>query len=371
MSLGLSDEQLGQKETSARSFQALAVEQKKLKRKRQDDEAKGEITSQLVLHDSSQLSLPVDPIPPRYTRIEELLATALRDKLLPMVDPVVLSSSNLRALKTNGSALKVTLLVIWAYTTGLQRSMALSGRNKCYNSLGGLGNQRALERGRRAMALALPPDFAGADGIAEVDMKASKEGGPIVIRHRFTNELVRLPISDLPPFQSLSDLTITANHSEAQLALTSKLGNSEKSYNSSNCFKTHSVAGNFAASAFLTPPRSKMMRGDMMVVASPSADRNPNTPTASVADGSDDILPSMLAASLDAAAETTSPGETLVYGDGEHPVGHTEGVASSSKGMEALGEGDEDVANADGGVGALTEKYVAMLDEATLKVPPP
>lgn len=128
----------------------------KAKRKREDEDAK-HVDNELV----PQLEDRFLPIP-HAAQVQ----STLRNKLMPSIDPPCCAPSRRPA-----TASKVTLLGTWGFTTGLPRSMNAADKNKCHNALGAKGNRHVFERGRRVMAVTLPPDFVNPGGIAEAISK--------------------------------------------------------------------------------------------------------------------------------------------------------------------------------------------------------
>jgi len=75
-----------------------------------------------------------------------------------------------------------------------------------------------MQRGRRAQAIILPPDYDEKDGI--FFLTVSKEC--VVLNNRFTKATCNIPASEVPPFQTDDDLVIKENFSETRAALKSR-----------------------------------------------------------------------------------------------------------------------------------------------------
>lgn len=148
----------------------------------------------------------------------------LRDRILSSLE-TTLSTSNLRAMRCPEAPSKHGLLRILEFATGLPADTPLHNRVAftCYNRLAYVAQQMALARGRRALFLSLPPDWATA-GLFEVRGMSATEPGAVEVAHRFSNSVATIPASKVPAHQTEQDLVINCNWSEERACLVGKVG---------------------------------------------------------------------------------------------------------------------------------------------------
>lgn len=284
-SLGLTDDQLKTPEGQAKSLQARAHEEKR-KRKAEEQTVKAETAAQQYDEtDTEVLNLPTLFVPDKCLTLESLPMSTLRDKVLPAIGGQVLSSHNLRSMLKDGGAvgMKLQCLRLWELCTGCQPDLALTGRLRCLNQIILFGQQRAEQRGHRAMSVTLPPVWEEA-GLVELD-PVKTERGEVRIKHRFTMQQVLISPADVPPHQSTADLFIAQNWSEVRCSLASHLNPSgDRQHFLTNYFKGQSVAVDEAGRVpMITPKKIKTMK-DEVGPASASGSRVRGEPSADIAD---------------------------------------------------------------------------------------
>jgi hypothetical protein len=157
ISLGVTDENLTEREDVPLSFAATAmVERQKSKQELMPGSVK---TEDLASCDF----MIVDPLPERYWRLGSLSVPILL-KIVPKVEESTLSCANLRCMKCVETTTKDCLLKILDFSAGLTEDFAWVGRFRCVVAIGNLAVSRSIERGRRALDIPLPP-FWPRDGI--------------------------------------------------------------------------------------------------------------------------------------------------------------------------------------------------------------
>lgn len=260
------------------------MEAKKEKRKAEHDKLMGKTTdgAQEQEDDPNAIPLPSDPIAQRITKIEDISVAALRDKVLPLVDATIFSSQNLKAMKLSGTHFKEILLEVWEFTTGVCRSRPLGSDMRCFNKLGVWGGERAAERGRRALALTLPPDF-DVQGLAEIGELL--ESGSLEVKHRFTGEVVHVAAKDLPPLQDGGH----TNFSETKFAVTSTMvsDDSRRHLLCNYIKKTSTAHCEVHSTALFVTPRKKprISEGSIDTPTGSSTSASPTSGVASVEGG--------------------------------------------------------------------------------------
>ena len=85
-------------------------------------------------------------------------------KIVPQIEESTLSCANLRCMKCTDTTTKDCLLKMIDFASGLCEDFALVGRFRCVVAIATLASSRALERGRRALDIPLPPSWPQ-DGI--------------------------------------------------------------------------------------------------------------------------------------------------------------------------------------------------------------
>jgi len=165
-------------------------------------------------------------IPTKYWSMESLSSTLLATRLLPSIDPEVLTPARLRYLHAPG--LKVgerhtQQLQLVGFLTGLSPEFPLTGKLRYWDSLIQLCQKHYTANGSRAKSLKLPIDFTS-NGIFSLE---PVQGADIVIKDDFTGETKMIKHTDLPPHQEFGDLYVDLNWSFELAAIRFSQGGSE------------------------------------------------------------------------------------------------------------------------------------------------
>lgn len=166
---------------------------------------------------------PSDVVPSTYWRLNQLSKHKLGEKVISQMGEPSLSMANLRAhvYPLGAQASQHVMVELFCFMTGLPDVFPLTQSMRCFSNLVALGRSRAKDRGRRAMALALPPDWER-DGLYRMCKAGAgdgdSEGGEgIEVHYRWGSKTVQLTRAQLPPHTGFGDLQLQANWSE-QLA---------------------------------------------------------------------------------------------------------------------------------------------------------
>lgn len=216
--LGYDDEKIAKKEVMPESYQRTAARQRTNHEENtpnksepgDDDDAKSP---------GVQTVAYIDPVPFTYWRVDSLSKSLLRDKIICYSDPQALSKPNLRAtLDPQGTAkAKVELLRIWEFCTGLPAEFSLTGDYRDFAKVQEIGAARALARGRRALTMALPPDWSIVGVYTIVGADPNQRN--ILVEHRFTKHTAQISMAKLPSCADISELSITKNWSERSASI--------------------------------------------------------------------------------------------------------------------------------------------------------
>lgn len=209
---------------------------------------------------------PTEPIAAKTTRLDMLGVNVLRDRLLPAVEETILSPANLRAIKDKDHTSKIGLLRYLDFTCGLSADFELRGIYRCMLRLCELCRQRAVARGRRALTITLPANWP-TDGIYEKVGDEVTEKGSVMVKQRFTGEVVEVSSAVLPPFECFDDLTVAYNWSESRACLVSSQNPThDKAVVLGRYFCCHTVSGggadsNSASKSICVTPTAEMRNG--------------------------------------------------------------------------------------------------------------
>ena len=242
-SMGYEDSWLTTVEAGPKSFQALAVENRRAKRSvdkvKREEEVKGEQpdSDDGGPDGSGGVALPVEPIPERARVLGDLTLAALRERVIGGLGYTNLSSANLRSLRDPDAMSKQGILRIIEFCAGKDSEYELKGKLRCYNRLTANFRELAEERGHRGLLLPLPPNWPD-DGLATVVGVCPNDPSFIEICHRHTNEVIRVNIKDAPPHTDIKELYVNFNWSEQRLCLASSAPSASKvTYNLVNLFQ--------------------------------------------------------------------------------------------------------------------------------------
>ena len=161
-SLGMSAEELNKPSAQAKasmSVQAKACAERKVNAKREGRAKRESVVQHVMEAGSTGLAELVDPIPDKVRSFGGLGVMVLRDKFLPGLSDTVLSSPNIRAMKSSDHTSQAGLLRYAEFATGFPLDMELQGKLRCMNQLIALGVERMMERGNRIAALRLPASW--------------------------------------------------------------------------------------------------------------------------------------------------------------------------------------------------------------------
>lgn len=262
--LGLNAETIKTPEQGPRTFAAKAVQDRQDNVKKQQASSLEEL-QQLEKDELApgEAELPWKFLDGKYGSLGSLPVVVIRDKLLPAVEPLHLSTAKLRSSRDASLSSKHGLLALLEFATGLTPDFLLAGRFKCENRLVALCQRRALDRGRRVLSVSLPPDWVE-EGLAFVD---SVSDGGVVVENRYTIERVTVAKTECPPFDSIDDLFIDRSFSEIGLALASKRNPSnDGKYMLCNCFKGTSSRRKIAATTQGGTPTTTPRKRALVVV---------------------------------------------------------------------------------------------------------
>lgn len=227
-SLGLSSEEMAKPSARALSAQAAAVQQRKAST---SAEKLAKVEKFQQEHEGDEEHTPgvaeiVDLLPDKMANIGDLGIAVLRDKVLPFIEPTVLSSANIRSLKDGVHSSKPGLLKYLEFATGWRLDMAIVGKIRCVNQLKAAAKEQAVRRGRRCVSLRLPASWLE-DGVYTISCykEGAEDGGAqVTIKHRFTLSEVKLGGNIVPQHKCGDDLMVSNNWSETSAQLISKRG---------------------------------------------------------------------------------------------------------------------------------------------------
>lgn len=216
-SLGYDDARIAKQEQVADSFQTVAAKERTKRVKEEQEEA---ANAETAAGDSIGPIDPSDMVSSTYWKLEAVSYRLLRDRILPAVDDQVLSAANLRTkLDRMGTdrAREESLRILEA-TAGI-RSLPLVGKFRSWPAVRDFVSARASLRGRRALHLSLPPDWA-AQGVFSLE-GMDQEQTAALVKNRYDDRIVQIPSNRLPPFDDFAHLYIESNWSEAMAAVSS------------------------------------------------------------------------------------------------------------------------------------------------------
>jgi len=237
LDFGFDEEKMMSPETpTVQSFTAAAVETRKKRKEEEMEEAAANAKEQDDMggetsddEETFGVALAEDPIPPKAMFMGDLSMSLLRDKLVSQIEPRVLSSANIRALKDTASKNHSAMLQYLEYLTGTRSDHPLRGKHwRCFNRMVLKLRKRAARRGDRVMSLSLPPVWE-LDGLHCIKY-CQVEPPKVTVQQRFTKEAVVFSGSDLPPFKSADDLYLSSNYSEVLVALCSRIAPDKTMY---------------------------------------------------------------------------------------------------------------------------------------------
>jgi len=210
------------------SFQAEAAAKRTVSKKEEVDKAAARAKTQVPdpeeCSDDEDVKLPEDPVPSKALLLGDLSAAMLRDKVLAQIEPRILSSANIRAMKAPADKNQAAMLKLVEFVVGHRGTFHLNGKYRCFNYMAMKFKVRAHRSGDRSYSLALPPQWPS-DGIHEIDSVTPGEGGDeteVEVSHRFSKDVVTIKGDKVPPFKHPDDLFIDDNRSDVLSALASK-----------------------------------------------------------------------------------------------------------------------------------------------------
>ena len=132
---------------------------------------------------------PCDPIPDAVQHVGALQIPAMADRLLPATEDATLTAPTVKATMKDHYN-KVDILQVLEFVAGIAPDFELLGKFRCYYQMTKLVLRRSNSRGRRGGTLKLPTVRVD-DGFGRiVGVDAS---GQLVVVHRFTKHVVRIP----------------------------------------------------------------------------------------------------------------------------------------------------------------------------------
>lgn len=176
-SLGYTTERLSQREPVAQSFQALAASRRKVKQEEPATAPKADDDDE---HDNKDFAA----VPTKYWRLDALSKNLLRDRLVCAIEPVILSPANLRVHldKEGTTTAREHLLEILEATTGVPRTMPITGDMRDWLKLTQELVSRAQVRGRRALRITFPLNW---DTFLFTIVGADESGHCVLVEQNF------------------------------------------------------------------------------------------------------------------------------------------------------------------------------------------
>lgn len=222
-SLGMSAEELRKLAATALSAQAQAVKDRNAKASTDEQVKLEKLKDEVPAASATGVVDVVDPLADRVKLVGNLGVAALRDKLLPSINPAIMSSANIRAMRDPQQLSQTSLLRYLEFATGWPMDMELTGTLRCMNAISSVAIERAAGRGHRESSLTLPAEW-DTDGIYNVEaLDKLVEGAAglyqaVIVRHRFTGAEVAI---DMPvQIADMSMVAISYNWSETRAAIT-------------------------------------------------------------------------------------------------------------------------------------------------------
>lgn len=247
-SLGYTTERLSQREPVAQSFQALAASRRKV---RQEEPATAPKADDDDEHDNKDFAA----VPTKYWRLDALSKNLLRDRLVCAIEPVILSPANLRVHldKEGTTTAREHLLEILEATTGVPRTMPITGDMRDWLKLTQELVSRAQVRGRRALRITFPLNW---DTFLFTIVGADESGHCVLVEQNFNGFRVQIPTHKLPDFKNVADLAINRNYSERSAAIYNKKTGDEREYLLVNDFTNHEVDDSLK---YTTPKKARTL----------------------------------------------------------------------------------------------------------------
>ena len=159
-----------------------------------------------------------DQIP--YHRLDAASVKFMGEQILEKLEPSTLSMPNINnKICTRGKAAdnKLVLRRIVEFGTGDDHDTPFTGNMAFVNFMQKDSVEHHEARGRRLRDLRFPIDWVR-DGLVEIDSFTKTS---INLKHRFTEQMVSINFSELPPFRRTSDIFIDYNRSETRMAIAS------------------------------------------------------------------------------------------------------------------------------------------------------
>ena len=227
--MGYDDQKILQCDTSGpeSSSQAKAQASRKARKQEEDRQHAQILAEEEAPGSAPDVHLPPDMIPANKEVLSDLTVPQLRDRVISVMEPEVLSGANLRSMRNDpevGS--KHGLLKYAKFCANMDPDFRLQGRFRCFNQLGVEARTRAKQRGNRAKSLTLRPEWAE-EGLHEIMGFTSDENKEVNIRHRFTMKEVAVAVEKLPNFKEIDDLWVDFNWSEDAACVKSKSAKSD------------------------------------------------------------------------------------------------------------------------------------------------
>lgn len=146
--LGYDDERISKTEDMAKSFQTQALEMRRHKPK-DEREAK--------LEEDTCTAGDGENISSRYWKLDGMSRALLMTRIVPAIDPRILSAVNLKAnLDKSTDRAKEQLLLILEACTGLPGDMSLTGELRYWGTFLEMVSEQSRLRGRRSLSLVFP-----------------------------------------------------------------------------------------------------------------------------------------------------------------------------------------------------------------------
>ena len=164
--------------------------------------------------------IPEDPIPNVCTHAWSLSQSHHSRPIVASSGEKVHCLQRISGQLSGTSVERKGFLELLEFATGLQSSYELRGRMRCYKVLIPWLQELSMERGRRCLDLDLQEPWC-AKGLYIIS--ASTEVG-VTITHKFNQRTAVIPWTQVPECQSLDELIVSSNFSEAIAALDLKAG---------------------------------------------------------------------------------------------------------------------------------------------------
>lgn len=210
--LGYDDERISKTEDMAKSFQTQALEMRRHKPK-DEREAK--------LEEDTCTAGDGENISSRYWKLDGMSRALFMTRIVPAIDPRILSAVNLNAnLDKSTDRAKEQLLLILEAGTGLPGDMSLTGELRYWGTFLEMVSEQSRLRGRRSLSRVFPPDL---ESWLYTVSSFDSESGVVKVEHTFSGSIAEFPVDRLPIFDQLSDLKVVNNHSERTAAIKSDM----------------------------------------------------------------------------------------------------------------------------------------------------